>query len=153
MQRLGQLFKKYKEQILYLFFGVVTTIISLGSFKLFNLAFGEHLYLFNNVLSWVLAVAAAYVTNKLWVFENRSWSGKVLRHEIPTFLGARIFSLVVEEVGLYLMMSVFGWDSWAIPLPGSHVLGGDMICKFIMQVIVVILNYIFSKLVIFKKKA
>lgn len=153
MRQIGQLFKKYKEQILYLFFGVVTTVISLGSFKLFNLAFGEELYLVNNVLSWILAVAAAYITNKLWVFENRSWSGEVLRHEIPTFLGARIFSLVVEEVGLYLMISVFGWGSWEIPLPFSYVLGGDMICKFIMQVIVVILNYIFSKLVIFKKKA
>lgn len=148
-----RLFVRYKEPLLYLVFGAVTTVVSLGSYGLLNSLLGESLYLFNNVLSWVLAVAVAYVTNKLWVFENRSWRASVLRREIPAFLGARVFSLLVEEAGLYLTMDVLGGSRWAMTLPFSYVLEGDMICKFIMQVVVVILNYVFSKLVIFKKDA
>ncbi len=149
---LSALFKKYKEPILYIVFGGVTTLVSLVSFALCNRLLGEGLYLISNIISWVLAVAVAFVTNKLWVFESKSWAPGVLWRELPAFAGARIFSLLVEEAGLFLLVDILGFDGWSYTLCGFAI-SGEMIAKFLMQVVVLILNYIFSKLVIFKKKA
>lgn len=152
-QRISRLWKKYREPVLYVLFGALTTLVNLAVFALCNLWMkGGRLYLLANVAAWVAAVATAYVTNKLWVFESRSWRFSVLRREIPAFLGARVFSLIVEEAGLFLTIDVLGWDRWALTLFGFTI-GGKTICKVILQVVVLIMNFIFSKLVIFKKKA
>lgn len=143
--------KRYREPLMYLFFGVVTTVLNLLVFKLCNLLLGDALYLVSNVIAWAAAVITAYVTNKLWVFESKSWAPTVLAREIPAFAGARVFSLLIEEAGLFLTIDLLGWDRWSLSLLFFTV-GGQMICKFLMQVIVVILNYVFSKLIIFKKK-
>lgn len=144
-------FLKYKELISYVFFGVLATVVNLLSFKIFDVILGKELYLVNNVISWIITVIFAYFTNKLWVFESKSWKADVVIKELVGFFGARIFSLVVEEAGLWLMidkleMGDIGWEIFGL------VIGGNMIAKVIMQVIVVILNYVFSKLIIFKKK-
>lgn len=146
-----KLFLKYKEIISYVFFGVLATIVNLVSFKLFELILGERLYLVTNVVSWLITVIFAYFTNKLWVFESKSWKANVVVKELIGFFGARIFSLVVEEAGLWLMIDIchMGNISWDIL---SININGNMIAKIIMQVVVVILNYVFSKLIIFKKK-
>ena len=146
-----KLFLKYKEIISYVFFGVIATIVNLVSFKLFELILGERLYLVTNVVSWLITVIFAYFTNKLWVFESKSWKANVVVKELIGFFGARIFSLVVEEAGLWLMIDIchMGNISWDIL---SININGNMIAKIIMQVVVVILNYVFSKLIIFKKK-
>lgn len=146
-----KLFEKYKELISYVFFGVLATVVNLVSFKVFDAILGENLYLITNVVSWLITVIFAYFTNKLWVFESKSWKAEVVVKELIGFFGARIFSLVVEEAGLWLMidlmkMSKISWDIF------SFNLNGNMIAKIIMQVVVVILNYVFSKLVIFKHK-
>lgn len=146
-----KLFEKYKEVISYVFFGVLATVVNLVSFKIFNAVLGAHLYLLTNVISWLITVIFAYFTNKLWVFESKSWKAEVVIKELIGFFGARIFSLVVEEAGLWLMIDIMhmgkiGWDIF------SFNLDGNMIAKIIMQVVVVILNYVFSKLVIFKHK-
>lgn len=144
--------KKYKETLLYVFFGALTTLVSLGSFKVCNLLFGEGWHHVSNVISWVLAVATAYVTNKLWVFKSRSWAPAVLRRELPTFVGARVFSLGIEAVGLFLTIDLLGLGAWQWSVLGFLIEGED-VCKLLLQVVVLILNYVFSKLVIFKKKA
>lgn len=146
-----KLFEKYKEVISYVFFGVLATVVNLVSFKIFNAVLGAHLYLLTNVISWLITVIFAYFTNKLWVFESKSWKADVVIKELIGFFGARIFSLVVEEAGLWLMIDIMhmGKISWDI---FSFELSGNMIAKIIMQVVVVILNYVFSKLVIFKHK-
>lgn len=146
-----KLFEKYKEVISYVFFGVLATVVNLVSFKIFNAVLGAHLYLLTNVISWLITVIFAYFTNKLWVFESKSWKAEVVIKELIGFFGARIFSLVVEEAGLWLMIDIMhmGKISWDI---FSFNLDGNMIAKIIMQVVVVILNYVFSKLVIFKHK-
>lgn len=146
-----RLFEKYKEVISYVFFGVLATVVNLVSFKIFNAVLGAHLYLLTNVISWLITVIFAYFTNKLWVFESKSWMAEVVIKELIGFFGARIFSLVVEEAGLWLMIDIMhmGKISWDI---FSFNLDGNMIAKIIMQVVVVILNYVFSKLVIFKHK-
>ena len=146
-----KLFEKYKEVISYVFFGVLATVVNLVSFKIFNAVLGAHLYLLTNVISWLITVIFAYFTNKLWVFESKSWKAEVVIKELIGFFGARIFSLVVEEAGLWLMIDIMhmGKISWDI---FSFNLDGNMFAKIIMQVVVVILNYVFSKLVIFKHK-
>lgn len=146
-----KLFLKYREMISYIFFGAVTTLVNLVVFKLFNLILGDALYLVSNVIAWVAAVMTAFFTNKLWVFESKSWAPRVLRRELPTFVGARIFSFLIEEAGLLLTVDVLGFGAWTLTLPFVTV-GGVMICKVFLQVVVLVLNYIFSKLVIFKKK-
>ena len=101
----------------------------------------------------MIAVAFAYVTNKLFVFESKSWSLPVIRREIPSFVAARLFSLGVEEAGLLFFVSLlkFGEKSFTIPLINFE-LSGTMTAKIILAVVVVILNYFFSKLVIFKNR-
>lgn len=146
-----KLFNKYKELISYVFFGVLATIVSIGSFKIFDVILGEHMYMLSNVISWIITVIFAYFTNKLWVFQSKSWKPNVVIRELVGFFGARLFSLGVEELGLWLMI-----DKMDIGRIGFEILGfdvnGNLIAKVIMQVVIVILNYIFSKLIIFKKK-
>ena len=106
------LFNKYKEVISYLFFGVMTTLVNFVSFWAFNKILGESLYLISNVIAWVISVVFAYVTNKLWVFESKSWKFRVLLKEVPEFFAARVFSLCVEECGLWLLVDKLGYVSF-----------------------------------------
>lgn len=146
-----RLFEKYKELITYVVFGVLTTLVNFVCFWLFNKILGEKLYLLSNIIAWVISVIFAYVTNKLWVFESKSWKPSVIGREIPEFVGARVFSLLIEEGGLWLFVDVLNFDKFGFTLLGFDVTG-KLIAKVVLAVIVVILNYIFSKLVIFKKK-
>lgn len=131
------------EVFRYLFFGGLTTIVSLGSYFLAALAIGGGNELTGlqvqvaNIISWIFAVSFAYITNKLWVFNSRSTDIKVLFREITSFVSARIFSLVVEAGWLFLSVELLNIN--------------DFIAKVIGQFVVVVLNYIFSKLFIFKK--
>ena len=93
-----KLFNKYKEIINYIFFGVLATVVNLVSFKIFDLILGAKLYLITNVISWIITVIFAYVTNKLWVFESKSWKKDVVIKELIGFFGARLFSLGVSEL-------------------------------------------------------
>ena len=140
------------ELIKYIIFGGLTTVVSLVSFKLFDFLLGEKLYLVSNIISWVLAVAFAFVTNKLWEFRSKSWQSKVVLKEALGFAGARLFSLGVEEVGLWLLISVLGMGQMQAWVLFGFTINGNLIAKVIMQVIVVIMNYVFSKFIIFKKK-
>ncbi len=142
---------KYKEIITYVIFGGLTTLVSLITFKAANTVLGESKYLVSNVISWILAVIFAYVTNKLWVFSSRSWKPEIVLREVAEFFGARLFSLGCEELGLWLLVSVCGLSAFSREIFGFTVTGSD-VSKLIMQVVVVILNYVFSKFVIFKSK-
>ena len=93
----------------------------------------------------------AYVTNKLWVFESKSWKFRVLLKEVPEFFAARVFSLCVEEGGLWLFVDKLGFDKFSFSLFGFEVTG-KLIAKVLLAVIVVILNYFFSKFIIFTKR-
>ena len=151
MKMISNLLKKYKELITYVIFGGLTTVVNLVSFKLFNIILGEEYYLISNVIAWFIAVIFAYVTNKLFVFESRSWKANVIIKEIISFFAARVFSLGIEELGLWILVDLLRFDTYSISIFGI-VIGGKMIAKIVLAVIVVVLNYIFSKLVIFKKK-
>ena len=151
MKRIKELIIKYKEILLYLIFGVLTTAVSIFSFWLFGLFIPSNLYLITNVISWVIAVIFAFVTNKLFVFESKKWGKAELGSEIPKFLGARIFSLVIEELGLILFIDLLKFSEISKTVIGFEITG-ELIAKIIMAFVVIVLNYFFSKFMIFKKK-
>ena len=130
---LNNLYKKYKEIINYLIFGGLTTVVSIVTYALFAKVFYID-YLISNVLSWVLAVLFAYITNKIFVFESKS---KKNVKEITSFFFFRIISLVMEMIILYIFVDMLHID--------------DLITKIIAQVIVIVANYVFSKVFVFKK--
>lgn len=150
MKKIKDLLVKYKELLLYVFFGAGTTLVNFLAYALFQALLGERLYLLSNALAWIVAVVFAYITNKLWVFESKSWRPAVLWREIPAFLGARVLSFVIEEVGLFVMVDLLKFSAFSLTLAGIT-LSGSLLAKLLLAVIVVILNYFFSKLVIFKK--
>jgi len=126
------LLKKYEEIIKYLVAGVCTTIVSLLSYNLLRNINID--YQISNVISWILAVTFAYFINKYYVFK----SSKKNILEFVNFFKYRLLSLLIEIGTMYLFVSVFSIN--------------DRISKLIVQVIVQVLNYIFSKLFVFKKE-
>ena len=143
--------EQFKELVKYLIFGVLTTLVSIISFKIFDVILGERLYLVTNVLSWIFAVAFAFVTNKIFVFRSKTTEKKVLFRELISFVGARVLSLLIEEGGLWLLIDVLNLGGITPIKIFSFAINGNLIAKVIMQVVIVILNYVFSKFFIFKK--
>lgn len=125
-----------RETISYLVFGVLTTVVNYVSYEVCKW-FGLH-YILSTILAWALAVAFAYITNKLFVFESKSFAREVLIREITTFIGCRLFSGLCD----------LGFMALAVEIIGIN----DSIAKLASNVFVVIINYIFSKLFIFRKK-
>lgn len=136
----------------YLVFGVLTTAVNFVVYFAVIAVLGDDMYLVANVVAWIAAVAFAYITNKLWVFESRSWKKDVLLKELGAFVSARLLSLGVEELGLFVAFNILRFDCLTLKIVGFSI-GGDVLTKLFMQFLVIVLNYIFSKLVIFKKKA
>ena len=151
MKKIKTLFIKYKEIITYIIFGILTTLVNFFAFWIFTKIFGENLYLVNNAIAWVVGVVFAYVTNKLFVFESKSWDLKLIAKEIAGFLGARIFSFLVEEGGMFLFISVLGLGEKSLTFLGITITG-QFIVKILLAVIVVVLNYVFSKFFVFRKQ-
>lgn len=139
-----------KEIISYLFFGLLTTLVSILTYQLFSLVFGEEVYLINNILSWIIAVCFAFFTNKLWVFSSKDWDKKTLKKEVYSFFLARVFSLILEEIGLFVLIDLLMLKTFELQISGV-LLTGVLLSKVIMQVVVVLTNYFLSKFVIFKK--
>lgn len=130
------LWNKYKEYVLYLVFGGVTTVVNYGVYVIC----GHVLHLGvvpSNIIAWVFAVVVAFVTNKLWVFESKSHETKTVAKEFVEFVLARLLTMLIETLLLWIFVDLL------------HV--NDLIMKIITNVIVVVLNYIFSRFFIFKK--
>ena len=143
--------KNKKEIINYIIFGVLTTVVNFAVFWLFNRLLGKDFYLASNVIAWVAAVAFAYVTNRIWVFQSKVKSAKGVLEEIGEFFLSRLFSLGVEEAGLLIFVDLLKFKNLSFEL-FTFTITGEMLSKIILAVIVVILNYIFSKFIIFKKQ-
>lgn len=127
---------KYKELIMYGIMGVLSTIVNIVSFTIFEKIFGIPA-LVSNIIAWIITVIFAYITNKLYVFESKSFKKDILMKEIISFTSARIFSLLLEEAILYIFIDIMNMNS--------------IIVKVFSNIVVIIVNYILSKLVIFKK--
>lgn len=139
-----------REMFDYLFFGVLTTVVNLVCFHLFEKLLGSKYSLISNIIAWIAAVLFAFVTNKFWVFKSKATDKKTLLAEFLSFTGARLFSLGVEELGLFIAQYWFDAENKVYDILSIEI-SGMMTAKIILAVIVVILNYIFSKLFIFKK--
>lgn len=151
MNKIKELIVKYREIITYVIAGGLTTLVNLITFQVFNNLLGPEKYLISNIIAWIVGVIFAYIINKLWVFESKSWKINIISKEIPEFVGARLFSLIVEEGGLWILVDMLKFDKYSFDLFGFTI-DGKLISKIVLAVIVVILNYLFSKLVVFKNK-
>ena len=133
---IGKLYKKYEELVMYIIVGVCTMIVSLASYYILANPLGIY-YQTANIISWVLAVAFAYVTNKKFVFKSR-YSGLFgTAKEMASFVSSRIASLLAEVISMYFFVQICQID--------------DNIVKLMNQVLVTVLNYIFSKFWVFRK--
>ena len=141
-----------RETVLYIVFGVATTVVNYIVFHLlYNVLWHQENSLIANAAAFVAAVIFAFVVNKLFVFESKSWSLAVLKREIPSFLAGRIGSFGIEEAGLFLCEKVLKLGGVIAFTLGTVALDWITIIKVALSFIVVILNYVFCKLFVFKK--
>lgn len=137
MEKIKNLIEKYWDLVSYLFFGVLTTVVNyLIYLSVYNyLDFSAAV---SNMIAWVGAVAFAYLTNKPFVFRSHDWSAKVVFPELTKFISCRLASGVLETAILFVTVDCLRWNG--------------NIWKLITQVLVVIFNYMGSKLLVFRKK-
>ncbi|GAA0071206.1 GtrA family protein [Clostridium sardiniense] len=138
LDKISELYNKFKEQILYIVFGVLTTAINIISFFLFTRVFEMGL-LASNIGAWIASVIFAFVTNKIYVFDSRNYSLKVVTKELVDFTISRGATGILDMGLMYLFVSVIHME--------------DMVSKIIINIIVIILNYVLSKLYVFKERA
>ena len=128
--------KKLWEIFSYLFFGGLTFLVNCVTYFLFLRVFGMN-YLISNLISWIISVLFAYITNKLWVFQTRNKTYSETLKELFLFFAARIITLGLDMGSLSFCLEILKTN--------------NIIAKFVSQFIVIVSNYAFSKLVIFKK--
>lgn len=137
MDRLNKILRKYGDVLVYLVFGVLTTavnyVVYLPCYNLLHLSAAV-----SNVIAWVFAVAFAYLTNKPFVFKSYDWSAKTVVPELTKFVMTRIGSGVLETAIIFLTVDVLAWNG--------------NVMKLITSVLVVVINYVGSKLLVFRKK-
>jgi putative flippase GtrA len=137
-------FQKNREMLMYLFFGVMTTVVSfvtagISKHLLELVGLGKDpVSIISTLISWICAVTFAYVTNRIWVFDSKVNGKKGILTEMVSFYGGRVFTLLVEMVMMELGYSVMGINYW--------------VTKIVANIVVLILNYVISKLFVFKKK-
>lgn len=137
-EEVKKLYLKYKEVINYLLFGGLATVVNFISYFVFARLIGLD-EVISSGLSWFCSVLFAYITNKLFVFESKTETAKAFFTEMISFFLARVLSGALCDVGTFaLMVRVF------------HI--NDIFSKIVTQVMVIIVNYFFSKLIIFRKK-
>ena len=144
MERVKSCWKRYREQIAYLFFGGVTTLVNMAALELFA-RLGCPTWL-ANAIAWVAAVLTAYFTNRRWVFVSRARGRDAIR-EFGAFIGCRAGTGVLDEVIMVVGVDVLG-PALFQPVPWLWRQG----VKLFANVLVILLNYVFSKRFIFRKK-
>ncbi|PMD73914.1 GtrA family protein [Companilactobacillus nuruki] len=132
-----ELWNKYKDAIPYLFFGVLTTVVNYVAFALLWRVLGMNSQV-ANAIAYLISVLFAYVTNKLWVFDSHTTTWKAFFKEMGSFFLFRGGSWIFDQGTMFIGMELL------------H--GNGFIVKLIANVVVVLLNYIFSKFIIFRKR-
>lgn len=139
MKKIKEIFKRYHEIIMYVIVGGMTTVVSLASYYLLTFTIldaNNPIQLqVANIISWILCVSFAFVTNRKYVFESKN---KNITKECLDFFLARLSTLIIDMLSMGLMVSVFKIN--------------DSIAKIIVQFIILVLNYILSKFLVFKKQ-
>ena len=137
MEKIKELYLKYKEIINYLLFGALTTVVNIVTYAIFARLFHVD-EVVSNIIAQIISILFAYVTNKIYVFESKSTKLKDILREMISFFGCRIFTAVLDTLLFSFMIKILFMN--------------DLIAKCITQVVVIVLNYVFSKLIIFRKK-
>lgn len=138
LKNIKELYLKYKEVINYLIFGGLTTIVNFVCYFIFAKLIGMD-EVISSGLAWFCSVLFAYITNKLFVFESKTKTIYAFFEEMISFFLARIVSGALCDVGTFAVM-----------VKGFHI--NDILAKIVTQIMVVIVNYFFSKLIVFRKK-
>lgn len=136
LKKLANWYRKHKEGMRYLVFGALSTVINIVVFAICA-KYIKFSTAISNTIAWIAAVLFAYITNKLYVFNSKTIKIKDLTREIISFFSARIITLVIETVFLWVVIDKMGFN--------------EILMKIISNIIVIILNFIFSKIFIFKK--
>ena len=133
-----ELCRKYKEIISYIICGGIATVINIGVFALFNWRLGESLYLISNIIAIVASVLFQYFSNKFFVFEKKSLTKKENFKEFSKFISARAVTALLDMLIMWIGVDLINLN--------------EVIMKIITNIIVIILNYVFSKFFVFKKQ-
>lgn len=143
LKGLASWYRKHQEGMRYLAFGALSTIVNIAVYSIFSAILlkglsNETLKVnISEIVAFIAAVLFAYITNKLYVFNSKTNGIKELAREIGSFLGCRIFTEIIS----ILMMNAAVWLSI-----------NDILMKVISNIVVIILNFVFSKILIFKGK-
>lgn len=137
MNKVLNLYQKYREVILYILFGGLTTLINLLVYNIMYY-YIESSNLLSTIVAWILSVLTAFLTNKQIVFRSSSWNLEILWKEGVKFFECRIGTGILEIIFMYITVDILRWSGF--------------IMKLIVNVIVIILNYVASKRIIFVKK-
>ncbi len=133
-----ELFEKHRDVIPYLFFGVCTTLVNLAAYWV-----AAHLLEWrvvpSTIFAWVLAVLFAYLTNRTWVFHSKAEAAGETAKEMIRFFSCRLATGIIDWLCMFLLVDILTWN--------------DMAVKFFSNALVIILNYVASKLVVFRKEA
>lgn len=141
MDTIKNLYTKYRELIVYFITGVLTTLVNWASYAVLVRMAGWSVAA-SNAAAWIIAVIFAYVTNKLWVFRSYSWKIGFVLCEAALFIGARILTGIFEIVSVPFLVNI----GLSQPLFGVK----GMWAKILVSVAVMVLNYVFSKLIVFR---
>lgn len=134
MEKIQRLLLKYKSFILYVFFGGCTTLVNVIAYAICARAF--HLgTVISNIIAWILAVSFAYVTNRSMVFQSEAKGKTAVIREVISFFSCRLLTGGVDLLMMYVFVDMIGVN--------------DLLMKIISNIIVILLNYIASKLLIF----
>ena len=144
IEKIRMLLGKYREQLLYLIFGGLTTVIDwVISFLLYYLWDGAMqnipaLVHVADVIAWVAAVSFAFITNRIWVFESRKKGFLPIMGELVSFAGGRVLTLLLQEAIMAVFVTWLGLNKYMF--------------RILAAILVIVLNYFISKLIVFRKK-
>ena len=129
-----KILNKNKEMVLYLIFGVLTTLVNILSYLFFSKICGINI-LISNIMAWFFSIVFAYVTNRILVFESKN---KKILYEFALFIGGRGLSGILDSLLFYVLVVLLMFN--------------DIVSKIFINIIVIIINYVLSKKIIFKEK-
>ena len=137
MKRLMQLWTRYRDVLIYLIFGGLTTLVNYLVYFPLHHAFHVAASV-SSAIAWGVAVVFAFLTNKPFVFQSHDWSGATVLPELTKFVGSRVFSGLFEIAWIALTVDLLKWNSIAM--------------KLLASVVVIVINYVASRWLVFKKK-
>ena len=129
--------KKYKDVILYLIFGVLTTVINIVVYWLMAHPFGFGV-MPSTITAWIVSVLFAYITNRIWVFQSTAKAAEEIVKEILSFVGCRLATGILDWACMFVFVDILRIN--------------DIVIKCASNVVVIVLNYVASKLLIFRKR-